>query len=933
MENPKQIRKLNIKQKLWLAGIFFVFSSLIPFLGVQGTSKISFFQDLGRTNLKIVLLFEQKTYEYISLIKDGSQKAQLEAKDLLRRQSLLYCEKGILPILNIAHEHCKKIYQSTNRLDRFIFDLLGYREIFSLIKDNLKNIETVQASFNKYEAKDLLLQDLAEHAERCVNDFKTNEERLSDLVKQASIFIRNWTFSLSLISLCLAGVIMFMVSRMIISPLANAVKFAENLAKGDFKQRIDLNQYDEIGVLTAALNEMGLKLQNQIKNLAKSKENLKEYIDAMITFNGKLDIDGRIINASQSALDTTYETKKDEIYGSFIWDTSWFSNRPKAREHVKTNVLKAAQGQIKRLEVEAEVGANNTLLPIDLFFHPVFNASGKIKYLIAEAQDISTIKKANRKIRLFSMIAEQAAEGIAIGRMDGIIEYINPAGALMHGYEDPKDIIGKPERIFHNNEQFERGVRLYTKKVLRLGVWRGILGHVRKDGTTFPTETISVIFRDEEGNPLGLLGFITDITERKKAEDALIESEKKYVTVVEQAYDAIVIVQDSKFIYVNPKMIEFTGYAEDILTGMDIMELFTPESKIASKRIHKQRLEGRYVPDYYEVTIIDKNKKLKPMEISAGFIDYKGKKAVLAFLRDISERKESEQKLKMVKQELLDVSRQAGMAEVANNVLHDVGNVLNSVNVSVTYLINSFKEFDFDDFEKAVLMLNNQKGQLQHFIEEDQQGRHLIPYLDAYSKYFVNNKKKMASKLSFLAENINHIKDIILRQQSYSGVSEVIGIVSLPDLIENSLQINNSLIIESGINVRRKFKDIPQITTDRHKVIQILVNLVRNAIQSMIKENPAKKILDLEISGKGPDQVEVQIRDNGTGINSEAMEKVFSHGFTTKKDGHGFGLHSSFLEAKALGGDLRVQSKGKSKGALFILELPVNENSNTSLKE
>ncbi len=924
MKNPKQLRNLNIKQKLWLAGMFFVFSSLIPLLGIQGTSKVSVFQDFGRTHLKIVSSFEQKAYEYISLIKDGSPKARLEARDLLRRQSLLHDEKGVLPILNITHEYCKKVLQSTNKLDIFIFKLLGYREIFSLVKNNLKDIERMQACFNKYEAKDLLLQDLAGHVERYINSIRADEERFSALIKQASVFIRDWALSFSLISLCLAGLTMLMVSRMIITPLANAVEFAESITHGNFRQKIEIDQPDEIGALAAALNKMALKLENQINTLAESEESLKEYMDAMITFNARLDIDGRIMNANKSALETISEGKKDDIYGSFFWDTPWVSNRLKVREQVKANVLKAAQGQINRLEVEVEIGEDRTFLPIDLFFHPVFDASGKIKYLIAEAHDISEMKKANRRLRIFSMIAEQAAEGIAIGTMKGIMEYINPAGALMHGYEDPNDIIGKPERMFHNDEQFEHDLKSYSKKVLELGAWRDVLGHVRKDGTTFPVETISVIFKDEEGNPLGLLGFMTDITERKKTEDALIESEKKYLTVVNQAQDAIVIIKESKFIYVNPKMIEFTGYTEDVLIDMDIMKVFTPESRLLSKRIYEQRLEGKHLPDYYEVSLIDKNKKLKPMEVNAGIIDYKGKKAILAFLRDISERKEAEKKLQMVKQKLLDVSRQAGMAEVANNVLHDVGNVLNSVNVTVTYLVNSLKEFNLDDFEKAISMLNDHKGQLQNFIEKDPQGRHLIPYLDAYSKYFVNNNKIMISKLFFLAENVKHIKDIILRQQSYSGVSEVIGIVSLSYLIENSLQINNSLIIESGINIRRKLKNCPQITTDIHKVLQILVNLVRNAIQSMIKENPPKKILDLEISKKGPDQVEVRVRDNGTGINPKDMEKIFSHGFTTKKDGHGFGLHSSFLEAKALGGNLRVQSDGKSKGALFILELPVN---------
>src|SRR5206468_3937091 len=121
----------------------------------------------------------------------------------------------------------------------------------------------------------------------------------------------------------------------------------------------------------------------------------------------------------------------------------------------------------------------------------------------------------------------------------------------------------------------------------------------------------------------------------------------------------------------------------------------------------------------------------------------------------------------------------------------------------------------------------------------------------------------------------------------------------------------------------REFKDVPDVTVDKQKVLQILVNLIRNAKHACDETGRPDKRLTLGIAN-GNGRIKISVRDNGVGIPPENLTRIFNHGFTTRKDGHGFGLHSSALAAKEMGGSLSVHSEGQGRGATFILELPVS---------
>jgi signal transduction histidine kinase len=291
------------------------------------------------------------------------------------------------------------------------------------------------------------------------------------------------------------------------------------------------------------------------------------------------------------------------------------------------------------------------------------------------------------------------------------------------------------------------------------------------------------------------------------------------------------------------------------------------------------------------------------------------------FLRDITARKESEEELERVHKQLMIASRQAGMAEVATNVLHNVGNILNSVNISASLVTERVKQSKAPGVSRLAALLQEKGLGVSHFLANDERGRRIPEYLTSLGEQLTADQKMALEELASLRDNLEHIKDTVAMQQSYAKLCGVTETVSVADLVEDSLRLNAGAFVRHGVTLRREFGEVPPITVDKHKVLQILVNLVRNAKYACDESGRSDKLLTLRIEG-APGGVRICVIDNGVGIPAENMSRLFTHGFTTRVDGHGFGLHSGALAAQELGGTLHVTSDGPGLGATFILELP-----------
>jgi len=290
--------------------------------------------------------------------------------------------------------------------------------------------------------------------------------------------------------------------------------------------------------------------------------------------------------------------------------------------------------------------------------------------------------------------------------------------------------------------------------------------------------------------------------------------------------------------------------------------------------------------------------------------------------KEIEERKRMELEIERVHRELLETSRQAGMAEVAASVLHNIGNVLNSVNVSATLVTDQMKQSNIPDLGKVAALVTEHAADLAGFLTAHPQGRHLPNYLNLLAGQLAREQHNAILELGLLRQNIEHIKDIVAMQQNYARISGVTEAVQASELVEDALRMNAGALARHEIEVVREYADLPLVVVEKHKVLQILVNLISNAKYACDEAKRKDNELIIRV-GQAGGGIEVSVQDNGIGIPAANLTRIFSHGFTTRKGGHGFGLHSGALAARELGGSLTVYSEGPGQGARFTLTLPL----------
>jgi PAS domain S-box-containing protein len=289
---------------------------------------------------------------------------------------------------------------------------------------------------------------------------------------------------------------------------------------------------------------------------------------------------------------------------------------------------------------------------------------------------------------------------------------------------------------------------------------------------------------------------------------------------------------------------------------------------------------------------------------------------------DVTERVTAAAREETLQHKLRDASRQAGMADVATSVLHNVGNVLNSVNISANLVTDSLRRSRVQGLERVAALLKEHESDLGAFVAQDPRGRVLPVYLAELSRQLIGDNQGALRELDSLRNNIDHIKDIVTTQQRYAKLGGFTELTDVAQLVEQAVRINCHALERHAVKLERDFGEVPGIVVDKHKVLQIMVNLLRNAKDACRDCSPRERLVRIAIE-KCAAGVRISVADNGAGISPENMGRLFTHGFTTKKSGHGFGLHSGALAAREMGGVLRAESPGPGCGATFMLELPL----------
>jgi PAS domain S-box-containing protein len=543
------------------------------------------------------------------------------------------------------------------------------------------------------------------------------------------------------------------------------------------------------------------------------------------------------------------------------------------------------------------------------------------KYMVAVVRDITARKKGEEKLKLFRALVDRSKDGIhVLDPATGCFLDANESACQALGYSREEllrltvfDVkVGVDRAAFEaSNGEIEKGGHATLEAL-----------HRRKDGTTYPVEAgLSFVTLDRKY----LVAIVRDITARRQAEEALA-TERRLLNNLIRATPDIIYFKDreGRFTRVNEAFTRRNGASDpSAFLAKSDFDLFG-EQHARAARADEERImaTGQSIIDKEEredwkdrrVTWVSSTKM--PLLDGAGKII-----GIMGISRDVTERKKAEAEMESIHKQLVESSREAGMAEIATNVLHNVGNALNSVNISADLAMEGVKKFRISSLARIAGLLQEHAGDLGEFLTHDPNGQHVPAHLARLSEHLAAEQGKIAGELDSLRRNVEHIKDIVAMQQNYATVGGVKEMTDLVGLVEDSVRLNEGALSRHGVEIVRELDKVPAVHVEKHKILQILVNLVRNAKYACDESGRADRRLTVRV-GKSDGRVRISVIDNGIGIPPENLTRIFNHGFTTRRGGHGFGLHGSALAAKEMGGSLTVESGGPGQGAAFTLELP-----------
>ena len=414
-----------------------------------------------------------------------------------------------------------------------------------------------------------------------------------------------------------------------------------------------------------------------------------------------------------------------------------------------------------------------------------------------------------------------------------------------------------------------------------------------------------------------------EIVERKQAEDAMKDSEQRYRNLFENNPMPMFVMdlESLGFVAVNNAAVRHYGYGQTEFLLLSLPAITKEADPLDIERAFRTSQTSFDAGGWRHKK---RNGEVIEVQLTAHTISFAGKIAKIVLANDVTERNRAQRQLEEMHKQLVEASRAAGMAEVATGVLHNVGNVLNSVNVSANVLAESVRKSKAASIRKVADLIEANKADLVAFFGADGKGQLMPNYLATLAQQLDAEQQGRLAEIEQLTKNIAHIKDIVAMQQDYAKVAGMMENFAPRALLDEALRMASPELQRCSVRVELDCAaTLPAVNTDRHKVLQILVNLITNAQQAMEETPAADRKLAIAASCSDGGHVAIAIRDSGCGIAQEDLTRVFNHGFTTKHSGHGFGLHSAANAATEIGGSLSGASDGPGTGATFTLKLPL----------
>ena len=505
--------------------------------------------------------------------------------------------------------------------------------------------------------------------------------------------------------------------------------------------------------------------------------------------------------------------------------------------------------------------------------------------MMASFLDITDQKKIEEELRIRNFAIESSIDGIGIIDMEGKIAHANTSFLKMWGYNYEQEILGKPLKKFWQSEEV-------ISEVLRIlqdkGSWIGEPVAMRKDGSTFHTHLSANVISDEDGSPISMMASFLDITDRKKVEEELRESETKYRAVFEKSADGILMAdyKTMKLKYTNPSICRMLGYEEDELKGMGVLDVHTKDTEQGIAAKFKSLIRGEK-PEVSDAPLLKKNGEIMFADINASQIMIDGEAHNVAFFRDTTDRKKGEDENKRLEEQFQQAQRMEAIGTLAGGIAHDFNNLLMGIqgNVSLMLLDTEGRQTNFE--------------RLKNIEQHVESGAELTKQLLGFAR---------------------------------RGKYEV-KVINLNELVRKSSVMFGRTKKEIKI-YRQEQKDIWSIEADRGQIEQVLLNIYVNAWQAMPDGGELHIVTENVNLDKGyvkpfsinPGRyVKISITDTGIGMSKRTQNRVFEPFFTSKRMGRGtgLGLAAAYGIIKNHGGVINVYSE-RGKGATFNIFLPVS---------
>jgi PAS domain S-box-containing protein len=612
-------------------------------------------------------------------------------------------------------------------------------------------------------------------------------------------------------------------------------------------------------------------------------------------------------HAVRSYAGLALRTSRDEVLGTLaVYDASARELAPEQR----ASLLLLAHLVITQVERRARLAELELLS--DARTAPPLYADATLALALVKAES------------LIQKTFDQAPIGIAYADRRGKFLRCNGTFCSLLGFDAGELVSKSIVDLTHSDDTIFTAAELDR-------LWAGVVDcidherrYVRRNGTVLWVRATTALVRDGNSASDYSVEFLRDITQRKELSAALLQQQTLLEAVITDLPVALIACDvTGNITHFNHAAVELhCVHAESHPVAAQVfladgVTPVKPDDHPLARALRGETISNLELmivpPDATPRSTLSSTRRLTGPDGEV--------LGAVAVIQDTTERKRADLELERVHKQLMTASRQAGMAEVATNVLHNVGNILNSVNISASLVAERIKQSKAPGIARVAALLQEQGPRVGEFITIDEHGKRIPEYLATLGQQLASDKELALQELASLRDNLEHIKETVSMQQTYAKLCGITETVEVAELVEDSLRLNAGAFARHGVTLCREFNAAPKITVDKHKVLQILVNLVRNAKYACDESGKTDKLLTLRID-PAVNGVRISVIDNGVGIAAENMQHLFTHGFTTRQSGHGFGLHSGAIAAQELGGSLHAESEGPGRGAAFILELP-----------